>query len=121
MCDEWMPPLTVPLTPEQFTRLPRHAAYRYEYRDGQPLLTPRPKHYHALLDLAAAAPPEDAPGVRVRLLSPADVPGLEAVFAAAFDRVQPFGGLTDAQRLEAARSCLQRTLTGGDGPWIEAA
>jgi GNAT superfamily N-acetyltransferase len=121
MCDEWMPALTLPLTPEQFTQLPRSAAYRYEYSNGEAVLSPRPRHYHALLDLAAAAPPAPTPGVVVRPLHTGHVPELEGVFAAAFDRVQPFGSLSDAQRLEAARSCLRRTLTGGDGPWIEAA
>ena len=57
----------------------------------------------------------------VRPVQRGDAAQLASVFAAAFERVQPFGGLTDAQRQEAARSCLQRTLTHGDGPWIEPA
>jgi GNAT superfamily N-acetyltransferase len=121
MCDEWMPGLTLPLTPEQYTQLPRHAAYRYEYHDGHATLSPRPRHYHALLDLAAVSPAAPPRGVTVRPVRRGDIPALEGVFAASFDGVQPFGGLNDAQRLEAARSCLERTLTGGDGPWIEAA
>lgn len=120
MCDEWMPSLTLPLTREQFWQLPRNDAFKYEYLNGQVILSPRPKHYHALLDLTAAAP-EVCRDVTVRPLRREDVPGLVPVFAAAFDRVQPFGCLLDAQRGEAAQSCLQRTLTGGDGPWIEAA
>lgn len=120
MCDEWMPSLTLPLTPEQFRLLPRHSAYRFEYLDGQAHLSPRPRHYHALLDLTAVAL-EAERRLRVRPAVPADTPELERVFAAAFDRVQPFGGLEDDKRREAARTCLQRTLTGGDGPLIEAA
>ena len=73
-----------------------------------------------MLDLTTAAL-EPAPGLKVRPLRRADAAPLEEVFAAAFDRVQPFGGLTDAQRRQAAQSCLQRTFTDGDGPLIEAA
>src|SRR3954452_318799 len=120
MCDEWMPSLTLPLTAEQFWQLPRHGAYRYEYLDGQAHLSPRPRHYHALLDLEAAGP-EECRRLRVRPAVREDLAELEGVFAAAVDRVQPFGSLNDGKRREAARACLQRTLTGGDGPWIEAA
>ena len=35
----------------EFHQLPRHPAYKYEYIDGETWLTPRPKTYHALLDL----------------------------------------------------------------------
>ena len=38
----------------EFHQLPRHPAYKYEYIDGETWLTPRPKTYHALLDLHAA-------------------------------------------------------------------
>src|SRR5437762_331594 len=113
MCDEWMPSLSLPLTAEQFNQLPRHAAYKYEYRDGRLFLSPRPRHYHALLDLPAVTL-EETRDLTVRPLRREDAGPLAEVFAAAFDRVQPFGGLNDAQRLEAAQSCLERTLTDGD-------
>jgi hypothetical protein len=124
MCDEWMPSLQLPLTPEHFSQLPRNGAYRYEYLEGTACLSPRPKHYHALLDLQSYRPSDDGQepaGVGLRVMIPGDLPAVEAVFAAAFQRIQPFGSLDDGARAEAARHCLLRTLSGGDGPWVKEA
>jgi GNAT superfamily N-acetyltransferase len=124
MCDEWMPPIRLPLTPEQFHQLPRNSAYRYEYFDGQAHLSPRPKHFHCLLELQpwseACGQPADQ-GPQLRRVGGDDFAGLEPVFAAAFHRTQPFGSLSDEGRAEAARACLERTRTGQDGPWVERA
>ena len=51
MCDEWMPLVQLPLTPAQFAQLPRNAAYRYDYDEGRAWLNPRPRFYHALIEL----------------------------------------------------------------------
>src|SRR2546423_4543861 len=115
MCDQWMPTLLLPLTREQFYQLPRNAAYRYELLSGQVVLSPRPKHYHALLDLQPRGEDET---LSMRRLQADDWDVLPKVFAASFHRIQPFGSLDDATRLEAARQCLERTRVGGDGPWI---
>ena len=61
MCDEWMPPIRLTLTREQLRQLPRNAAYRYEWLDGQVHLRPRPRHYHALLDLRPLDGDESVP------------------------------------------------------------
>ena len=61
MCDEWMPTIKLPLTPDQFHQLPRNPAYKYEYLDSQTYLSPRPRHYHALLDLERRTVPADLP------------------------------------------------------------
>src|SRR5438128_1890519 len=83
VCDEWMPFLQLPLTPAQFLQLPRHAAYRYDYDDGQAWLNPRPRYYHALLELGSAA--LDSPAeVSLRLVEPGDWEALVEVFAEAF-------------------------------------
>lgn len=118
MCDEWMPVLQLPLDREQFHQLPRNAAYKYELINGQVYLTPRPKHYHAVLDLR---PMEESTEFCARHFEEADWEALVPVFARTFDRIQPFGSLDDATRREAAQKCLERTRTGGDGPWIERA
>src|SRR5262245_18524120 len=55
MCDEWMPVLQLPLTIEQYHQLPRNPSYKYEYIQGKACLTPRARHYHALLDVASFA------------------------------------------------------------------
>jgi len=125
MCDDWMPTLQLPLPWEQYLQLPRNAGYRYEYLQGMAHLTPRPRHYHALLNLHAycsAAAADEKPGEAVfRHMREDDFRPLETVFQAAFHRIQPFGSLDDAMRREAAHQSLQRTQTGGDGPWIQDA
>jgi GNAT superfamily N-acetyltransferase len=124
MCDEWMAALDLPLTPEQFRRLPRHAAYKYEHFSGRTWINPRPRYYHALLDLGhgnAGAADGAAPGLMLRPWQEADWEGLAPLFAAAFRAQQPFAGLDDGPRLEAARKSLRHTRSGGDGPWIEPA
>jgi GNAT superfamily N-acetyltransferase len=118
MSDKWMPTLRLALTRDQFERLPRNAAYRYELLDGQVFLSPRPQHYHALLDLRPLEGDADVP---LRRLRDADWEELAPLFAASFRHIQPFGSLDEATRLEAARGCLERTRSGGDGPWIERA
>jgi GNAT superfamily N-acetyltransferase len=123
MCDEWMPALQLPLTPEQFHQLPRHPAYRYEFLNGQAFLSPNARHYHAELDLTQPAPdPGDLrDDVALRRLEADDWPALVPLFAAAFHGTQPYAGLDDSRRLEAAQRSLERTRTGGDGPLIELA
>jgi GNAT superfamily N-acetyltransferase len=124
MCDQWMSALKLPLTWEQFRRLPRHPAYKYEYFEDTAWLSPRARYYHALLDLAplATSPLAGADAKAVlRPVAGADWEGLAPLFAAAFERQQPFGGLEDEQREEAARKALAHTRDGGDGPWVERA
>jgi hypothetical protein len=124
MCDDLMPNLKLRLTMEEFHRLPRHPAYKYEYVRGQAHLTPRPKHYHALLELKADTLPrlEGAePEIAIRRIEAGDRDCLERLFAVAFQRQQPFASLDEKALKEAVRTCLDRTLTGGDGPWIEQA
>ena len=124
MCDESMPRLDLPITFEQFQQLPRNAAYKYEYFNERAWLNPRPRYYHALLDLE---PWTERPleGVsrkaKLRAVRSTDWEELAPLFAAAFDRQQPFCGLDDERAGAAARKSLERTRSGGDGPWIERA
>lgn len=124
MCDEWMPRLELPITFEQFQQLPRNAAFKYEYYHERAWLNPRPRYYHALLDLEpwVARPLEGASRkAKLRPVQPADWEGLAPLFSTAFDRQQPFCGLDDDRALTAARKSLEHTRCGGDGPWIEQA
>lgn len=124
MCDQWMPAITLKLTAEEFHQLPQNPAYRYEYGDGLAYLTPRSKHYHAVFDLeawAAFTGPLDQSECEVKPATAAAVLSLAPLFAGAFFNLQPFGCLDDDTRLEAARQSLERTVSGGDGPWIPQA
>lgn len=120
MCDQWMPHLKLALSVDEFDRLPRSSAYRYEYFDHTAWLTPRPKFYHARLDLERYTPGPSGESA-IRPLADADWDNLPGLFAAAFSGIEPFACISDTQREEAARGCLQRTRTGGDGPLIERA
>jgi GNAT superfamily N-acetyltransferase len=114
-----MPHLTIPMSLEEFRRLPRNAAYRYRYRDGFATLAPIAFYYRASLDLTRPFPcPFD---VALRPVTDGDHRALPSVFAAAFENVQPFGSLDAATRLTAARTALSQTFRDGDGPWIRDA
>ena len=116
--------IELPLSWEQFHQLPRNAAYKYEYFDKKCWLSPRPKLYHALLDLgrsAAPVPLGPREPVSLRPLAASDWERLPPVFANAFHQVQPFASLNESDRLEGARGCLRRTRAGDDGPLIEPA
>jgi GNAT superfamily N-acetyltransferase len=119
MGEEWMPVVKLALTPEEFQQLPRHPAYRYEYKPGEARLSPRPKHYHAILELAPSGQPR-LPG-SLRQATSADLALLAPLFAAAFQSTQPYAGLVSETRHGAARQALERTVGGGDGPWIQEA
>ena len=133
MCDQWMPHISLPLTIEQFRRLPRNPAYKYEYLDHQAFLSPHPQHYHAVLDLvpldnragensAVAAMAEKVPDPFIPDRLEADqLLNLAPLFAAAFRNIEPYGCLEEETRLEAARQALERTRSGGDGPFIQQA
>lgn len=118
MTTEWMTAQTLRLSAAEFDRLPRNAAYRYEYLDGQGQLTPRPRHYHAILDLAPRLPNPDG---KFRPVRDDDFEDLAALFANVFRTIPPYGGLDSATRDKAARQALERTWTDGDGPWIRRA
>ena len=118
MCDEWMPPLQLPVTIEQFRQLPRNSAYKYEYLNDTAYLSPQPKHYHALLEMRPVKVDES---VAVYPLKADELASLDRLFAEAFRSIQPYGSLDDKTRLEAACQALDRTRSGGDGPWIEQA
>ncbi len=113
-----MPAIKLPLTWEEYHQLPRNPAYKYEYLEGTAYLSPRPRHYHALLRLRPMEVPAE---VTLRPVRPEDFSSLVYLFSAAFERIQPYGSLEDEPRLQAAQEALDRTRSGGDGPWIERA
>ena len=125
MIDDWYSMIKLPLTIKQFRRLPRNAAYKYEYFDGRAVLSPRPNGYYALLDLNTFAPPfadvMPIERVAIRTLQEGDWTRMPALCAAAFHRVPPFAALKDKKRLKAAEDCLGRTREGGDGPIVDEA
>ncbi len=120
MCDEWMPRLEFALSHEQFDQLPRHPAYRYDYYAGRAWLNPKTHYCHAMLDLTLARPGARAE-VQLWPITDADTDWMVELFAAAFANEQPFASRDEQVRRQAAQSCLSRTRSGGDGPWIDRA
>jgi GNAT superfamily N-acetyltransferase len=118
MCDHWMSQVKLPLTIEQFRQLPRNGAFKYEYLDKHAYLSPRPRHYHALLDLRPMAAGEE---VALYAIPIEDLPSLASLFAATFRTIQPFACLDEKTRLQAAREAMARVQSGGDGPFIARA
>jgi hypothetical protein len=124
MCDEWMPVVQIPMSIDHFHQLPRHPAYKYEFLGGQALLTPRAKFYHARLVLSRFAPGPDLEPrepLHAQLIRDEDFPGLKRLFRIVFRRHQPFASLDGQELSKAADYCLDRTRTGGDGPWLRQA
>src|SRR5262249_51033242 len=106
---DYMPLIKLPLTIEQFHRLPRNAAYKYEYLRGAPYLSRRPNYYPCVLALQppAASEPIDLRPLRLEVM------GELAPFLADAFRVQPpFAGLEDDARRQAAARALERTAGG---------
>lgn len=125
MIEKWFRAVHVPMTIDQFHLLPRHAAYKYEYIEGEAWLSPRPRTFNALLELrrqpAVDSMLAQGETVTIRPFATADWAKLPKLFAAAFEREPPFSTLTAAQRLDAAGECLHQVKSGGDGPVLEQA
>lgn len=122
MSDEWMPSLKLNLSREEFDRLPRHPAYKYQLIDGIAYLSPWPRYGHASLDLQRFQVEESDLGpVSLRAAAGDDIARLAPIFASGFARLQPFSSLSDEQRRQAAEQCLQRTFTGNDGVLVAPA
>ncbi|MBX9581705.1 MAG: hypothetical protein K2X87_15490 [Gemmataceae bacterium] len=110
----------LPLSIDEFRRLPRNPAYKYEYFGGRAVLSPRPKLFSCARDLSPVAAEPWGP-VAVRPLPAADAPGLADLFAAALRRTQPYESLDNEAARAALDATLNKTLSGEDGPLIEAA
>ncbi|NBO93234.1 MAG: hypothetical protein EBV06_13125 [Planctomycetia bacterium] len=120
MTDHWLAPLRLLLEPDQFRLLPRNPAFRYEQGQDGVWICPRPRYYHALLDLSDAEY-HGAANVPLRRLAVEDWAVLPGLFVRAFTDHQPFVGVAPEQRDAAASEALMLTRTGGDGPLIERA
>jgi len=124
MLHDWYRAVQLPMSLDEFHRLPRNPAYKYEYADGMAHLLPRPKTLNGLLDLQPLDAPQSIRAldlVTFRPLQLADWAEFPDLFTAAFRRVPPFAGLSEEERLQASIECLEQTRTGGDGPPIASA
>jgi GNAT superfamily N-acetyltransferase len=125
MLDQWYRHLRLKMPVEQFHALPRNPAFTYEYIDGEARLTPRPKTFNAVLELkrgdAAERHRAQNESLTIRPVIDDDWQQFPSLFAAAFDRIQPFASLTAEERLAASREAIEQTRTGGDGLLLDEA
>ncbi|MBA4062128.1 MAG: hypothetical protein C0501_00150 [Isosphaera sp.] len=112
------PRIELPITIEQFHRLPRNPAYKFEYFGGRAVLSARPKTFSCARDTTPVGP---AGEYRVEPLPVGEVMGLEDLFLFSLRRTQPFESLDDGAARACARDCLAKVVSGGDGPVAEAA
>jgi ribosomal protein S18 acetylase RimI-like enzyme len=122
MIERFFETIELPISIEQFHKLPYNPAYKYEYFGERAVLTPRPKFSHVILQLRDRLAVRDEIDaqvtVRVRPLRDDDWDLLADPFSNAFFRVFPFSALDDDQRRDAGDQCLRHTRNSGDGPVI---
>ncbi len=117
MSDEWMTTLKLQLSPEEYDRLPRHPAYKYELIEGTTYISPWPRHCHARLRLARFRVPAGAAAqANLRPATPADVEELTPILVRAFAHAQPFGSLGKENVQSAAQKSLRDVFGGSEGP-----
>ena len=122
MSDEWMPTLRLPLAREDYERLPRHPAFKYELIQGETWISPWPRHAHAQLTLSRFhVEAGDTTALPLRLARADDLDSLVPLFHAAFAEVQPYASLDDTMMTKAAETSLARTFNGEDGVLVERA
>lgn len=109
------PVLEFPLSFEEWDRLPRNPAYKYEYFDGRAVLSPRPWTRSAVLELDSWQPVRLRRAPTLRPLVPGDWDRLPDLFASAFLRELPFSVLPEAGARDLAERVLDFTRMGGDG------
>jgi GNAT superfamily N-acetyltransferase len=123
--ERWFPNLKLPMSFDDWERLPQNPAYKYEYANGRAELSGRPKTYRCVLDLKPASVTSEVPTrletVRFRGLTATDWDALPIVFISAFCTVPPFAQLSKSDRLEAAMDCLQCARSGIHGPILRDA
>lgn len=124
MAQDGMRGLELAISFDQFRELPRHPAFKFEYFNDRAWINPRPRYYHACLNLHESR--DECPeGIdrrcQVRPLEAANWEQLPPLFGAAFRGQIPFSQLLEKERIEAATRCLEETRTGMDGPLIESA
>ena len=123
MLDDWIKPLKLRMSIDEFHRLPRRAGCKFEYFNDHAWITPRLRRRHAVLELRPmrSVLPSDSRDIEFRLLDQLDWDRLALLFAGAFSDHPVLENLTDSSRREAAADCLNTTRSGGDGALVQEA
>ena len=113
MADDHFRCIELHLPIDEFHRLPRNSAYKYEYFDSRAVLSPRPKYHQAVLDLQ---PLTDIEPCDIRPLPPGAIVDLAELFRAAFHRTQPFAALNQEDARKPPTIAWRRLLAGATVP-----
>lgn len=119
--DHYATPLKLPMTIDQFSRLPRMNAYKAELHEGNCELTYRPAQRMARLAIAprGARSVEGVSVARIEVRT-AQEP-LAKLFAAAMAHVAPMDTMAATTRRHAADAEMKHVAHGGHGAVIESA
>lgn len=126
MLNDWFLDLTLKMSWDEFQLLPRHPAFRYEYRSDQCQISSRPIYYHARLSIQQSLFNQTADSSLSCFeicedLTEEDWNDAAVLFGAAFSRSPPLFQHSSEFRQIAAARILKRTRTGQDGPWVAGA
>ncbi|MEZ6122313.1 MAG: GNAT family N-acetyltransferase [Planctomycetaceae bacterium] len=111
--------IELPISQEDFRRLPQHPGYRYDYFNGTVVITPASSEHHAVLQLDSVQSDHvrnrNPIELTIQPLTSAGFDELADLFAASAGSLPAFHGLSGDQLRQASENRLRRTLSGGDG------
>ncbi|MGN6369192.1 MAG: GNAT family N-acetyltransferase [Phycisphaerae bacterium] len=122
---DWMRMIEMPMGIEDWRRLPRNAAYKYEYIEGQAQISPEPVSFDVVLRFERFRPVVARDlrrsDVRVRRLEDRDWEALPGLMARAFVGVAPFATLSGEELEAVAKESIADTRNGCDGESVPSA
>lgn len=123
MLEDWFKHMEVPMPLADWRRLPRNAAYKYEFVEGKALIFPEPTCADVVLDLRTFSPPAPDPREEwlLREMTSDDWNSLPEIMARAFSGVAPFATLTNEELPLVSADCLAETRQGKDGSLLPGA
>lgn len=117
--------IELPISFDEYRRLPRNGSYKYEYLGGIAVLSPRPYTRSARLATDTVLRLDDPLGMlrdfAIRPLRDSDEARLSEAFAVAFSEQPPFGMLGDGQLEVAAADAIAETFAGRHGALVRNA
>ena len=123
MLDDFARVLKFTIPRDDWDRLPRHPAYKYELMRGETWISTRHRSHgcRLALDRFTAADAIDDGDVSIRAVTDDDWPALAEPLAAAARAIPPLDMLLDDERLDAATKLLAHARDGGEGPLVPGA
>jgi len=113
----WFLPIQIPLSWESFQKLPRHPAYRYEFRNEEVCLTGRPILKNCRIGTDTGTASSSLPhGIELLPLTSWSSSELANLFQQAFQNSAPFASLSADDRVRATDEHFLNVLRGRSWP-----